>query len=96
MTKAFEKISAGLENALAYADGDAGRGVTHEIEIIDVKAVRESLGMSQNVFARTFRLKPASLKNWEQKRREPDQTAKVLYYLIAKEPDAVLRALKEE
>ena len=93
MTKAFKKIMAGAEDALAYAKGDTAKGIAHEIEVIDVAAIRKELGMSQNAFAATFHIKPGTLRNWEQGHRTPDGPAKVLMYLIQKEPRAVRRAL---
>ncbi len=94
MTKAFDKIAAGLEDALAYAKGDKSRGITHEIEVVDVGAIRKQLGLSQDKFAGLFKINTATLRNWEQHRREPDGPAKVLLYIISKEPEAVLRALQ--
>ncbi|MBT3550550.1 MAG: hypothetical protein HOH80_22810, partial [Rhodospirillaceae bacterium] len=42
MTKAGDKILAGLESALEYAKGNTEGSITHEIEVIDVKEVRKS------------------------------------------------------
>jgi hypothetical protein len=33
---AFEKIMAGLEDALAYADGDTSRGTAHQVFVVTV------------------------------------------------------------
>jgi putative transcriptional regulator len=100
MTKAGDKILAGAEAALEYAKGNTEGSITHRIEAgieqIDVKAVRESLGMSQAKFADTFHIATATLRNWEQKRRTPEGPAKVLMYLISKETEAVKRALEVE
>ncbi|MBT3553216.1 MAG: transcriptional regulator [Rhodospirillaceae bacterium] len=94
MTKAGDKILAGLESALEYAKGNTEGSITHEIEVIDVKEVRKSLGMTQAVFANTFHIPAGTLRGWEQKRRQPEGPAKVLMFLIAKEAKAVKRALK--
>ena len=93
MTKAFDKIMAGAEDALAYAKGDTSRGRTHIVEVVDVKAVRKKLGMTQNEFAETFHVSAGTVKNWEQKRRALEGPAKTLMYIISKEPEAVKRAL---
>jgi putative transcriptional regulator len=63
--KAFEKIMAGMEDALAYAEGDATRGVAHKVEIheVDVAALRKRLGLSQVRFADTFGFSPKTLRN---------------------------------
>ena len=94
MTKAGDKILAGLESVLEYAKGNTEGSITYEIEVIDVKEVRKSLGMTQAEIADTFHVPAGTLRNWEQKRRQPEGPAKVLMYLIGKEPGAVKRALK--
>jgi len=53
MTKAGDKIIAGALDALEYAKGNTTGSITHEIEVIDVKEVRKSLGMTQAEFADT-------------------------------------------
>lgn len=51
--KAFDKIMDGLTDALAYAEGDESRGKAHEVEVpmVDVRAARKKLGLSQDKFA---------------------------------------------
>lgn len=93
MTKAFNQIKAGLDDAVAYAAGDKSRGIEHEIESVNVAEIRKSLGLSQAKFAKLFRISEATLRNWEQRRRQPEGPAKVLLYVIAKETEAVKRAL---
>ena len=63
---------------------------------VDVRAVRQSLGLSQENFAAKFGFALGSLRNWEQGRRQPDGPARVLLKVIAKEPEAVRRALSME
>lgn len=63
---------------------------------VDVRAVRQALGLSQEVFAAKFGFSLGSLRNWEQGRRQPDGPARVLLKVIAKEPEAVRRALSME
>ena len=60
---------------------------------IDVKAVRKSVGMSQQAFADAFGLKVASIRNWEQGRTEPEGPAKVLLTIISRRPKEALEAL---
>ncbi len=60
---------------------------------IDVAALRKRLGMSQGVFARTFGLSVGTVRDWEQKRSQPDRPAQVLLRVIEREPQAALRAL---
>jgi len=95
MTKAYEQIKAGLEDAIAYNKGDKSRGKAHVVDVdtIDIAAARKKLGMTQDVFAFTFGISAGTLRGWEQGRRHPDGPARILLKVIDLEPDAVKRAL---
>ena len=92
---AFDKIMAGLTDAVAYAEGDERRGKAHVVELpaVDVKAARKKLGLSQDKFAAAFKISPSTLRKWEQETRHPQGPARVLMTVIDREPEAVLRAL---
>ena len=60
---------------------------------VNVAKLRHRLGLSQAALARSFGLVVTALHAWEQGRRRPDRAARVLLAVIAKEPQAVLRAL---
>lgn len=49
--------------------------------------------MSQDQFGAQFGISAATVRNWEQGRRQPEGPARVLLTIIAREPDAVRRAL---
>jgi putative transcriptional regulator len=96
MTKeAFATIKAGLEDAIAYSRGDKTKAKVWmpKVETVDVKAVRERLGLSQNEFSTVFAVGLDALQNWEQGRRRPTGPARVLLQIIDREPAAVSRAL---
>jgi len=57
------------------------------------KRIRWALHMSQIEFAKAFRIPLGTLRDWEQHRRDPDQAAQAYLEVIAREPDAVRRAL---
>jgi putative transcriptional regulator len=57
------------------------------------KRIRWDLRMSQIEFAKTFRIPLGTLRDWEQHRRGPDQAAQAYLEVIAREPNAVRRAL---
>ena len=92
----LDRITAGLEDAIAFKKGDTTRGVAHVPETIDVSAIRSKLGMTQEVFAKTFALSVDTVRDWEQGRRHPHGPARVLLTVIAKRPDAVKEALEHE
>ena len=90
------EVIEALQNAVAYAEGDKSKARAHQILVpprINVKQVRRKLGMSQNDFADQFGISPATLRNWEQGRRQPDGPARVLLTIIDREPAAVQRVL---
>lgn len=92
---AFEKIMAGLDDALAYADGDSSRGMAHQVKVadVDITHLREKLGLSQDRFAALFGLSARTVRNWEQGVRQPEGPARILLQVIDREPEAVMRAL---
>jgi putative transcriptional regulator len=56
----------------------------------DVRAVREGYGLSQSKFAALMGISAATLRNWEQGRRRPEGSARVLLQVVARNPKAVL------
>jgi putative transcriptional regulator len=60
---------------------------------VDVRAIREKLHLSQSAFAARFGFTAASVRQWEQGRRQPQGPARVLLTIIDREPVAVQRAL---
>lgn len=91
----FDDIKAGLEDALQYAKGNKAHGREQRVEVpvVDVRAVRERLGLSQSEFAEAFGVSVATVRNWEQGRRIPRGPARVLLNVIEQEPEAVQRVL---
>lgn len=65
------------------------------LEPVDVKSLRARLGMSQEIFAATFGLNLAALRDWEQQRRVPRGPARTLLRIIEREPEAAKRALEK-
>ena len=90
------KIIAGLRDALAHARGDRSRArvTTVRVPVVDVSAIRRKLGMSQQEFARRFGFSLGTLRGWEQGRRMPEGSARVLLCVIAHNPRAVIKALE--
>jgi len=93
--KEFESIKRGLNQAILHAAGKDGVAKIHKPCLIDVKALRESIGMSQPEFAGTFGISLGTLRHWERGDRSPRGPALVLLNVIKKNPIAVLEALKE-
>ena len=62
---------------------------------LDVKAVRERTGLTQEEFAATFAISVGALRHWERGDRKPRGATLVLLNVIAKDPRAVLRAVEK-
>ena len=97
MTKAYDTIRAGLEDALAHAKGKSTGAVVHQIKVPepDVVAIRAKSGLSQAEFARSIGVAVGTLRGWEQGRRRPEGAARVLLALIAKRPSIVKEELRQ-
>jgi putative transcriptional regulator len=59
------------------------------IDVPDVKSIRRNYGLSQEQFAALLGISVATLRNWEQGRRVPEDPARVLLQVAAKHPEAV-------
>ena len=57
------------------------------------KIIRRALGLSQEDFAARYHIPIGTLRDWEQGRVEPDQAARAYLTVIARNPEAVRKAL---
>ena len=95
MSSFGQDLIAAMEEAAAHAQGKGAVARVHTIEVPDVRAIRVGLGLSQQAFASAYRIPLATLKGWEQGRRQPDATASAYLSVIAGLPQQardVLRA----
>ena len=90
-----KRIIEGMKEALAISKGELP-SVEYKIHIpenVDVKAIRETMGLSQSSFANRFGLSVYALRNWEQGKRLPDPAARAYLKVIEKAPDVVAKVL---
>ncbi|WP_194438979.1 NadS family protein [Vibrio fluminensis] len=93
MTDAFKSIQQGLMEAIEFAEGQTQSAIVHKFDSVDVKALRNNVGMTQAEFAATFGISLGTLRHWERGDRTPRGPALVLLNVLAKDPQAVIRAL---
>lgn len=62
-------------------------------DIVDVRTLREHLGLSQAGFAQRYGFSVETIRQYEQGKRTPTGPVRTLLRVIAAEPDAVTRAL---
>lgn len=63
---------------------------------VDVRAIRERLGLTRPAFAQQFGLEPSAVRDWEQGLSRPDPVARVLLIVIARSPELVAEAVAAE
>lgn len=88
-------IIRGLNEAIAWAKGEAVEAKLHTIHIpeVDIREVRQSLKLTQVAFAEKYGFPLATIRNWEQHRREPELPAKILIAVLARHPQVVEEVL---
>ncbi len=91
----FEGIMTGAKEALAYARGEAdpSRYKVHIPENVDVKAIREATGLTQETFALRYGFNLGRLRDLEQGRTHPDSVVRAYLLVIQRNPKAVKDAL---
>ncbi|MFE1598572.1 helix-turn-helix domain-containing protein [Methylobacterium sp. ID0610] len=88
--RTFNDLMRSIEQAGAHARGEAVPGMhLHIPREIDVAAIRKASALSQDAFARAIGVAVGTLRNWEQRRRQPEGPARVLLALLEKNPRLV-------
>jgi len=93
MKTQFEQMMDGLNDVEAFLAGEQEGFKVHVPQEVDVKAIRNRLGMTQATFSNTFGFSLDAIKHWEGGRRTPEAPARTLLTVIDKNPAAVLTAL---
>jgi putative transcriptional regulator len=91
---AGQRMIESAKQALAFAEGQRNHGCeVHVPDEVDVRSIREKIALSQTEFAKLFGLSKRTLEHWEHGRRVPSGPARAFLTVIAREPEAVRRAL---
>jgi len=90
------ELIASMQEAAAIVKGEKDAAHVHlPPGDIDVRAIREHLGLTRPAFAQRFGLAVAAVRDWEQGLRRPDPAARVLLMVIARSPETVAQAVAE-
>ena len=90
------------EEVIARAESDHDNPPLTEGQLKRIKRVPPSrplrfrLGLSQEAFAERFQIPLGTLRDWEQRRKEPDAAAKAYLRVISRIPEAVMDALQRK
>ena len=60
----------------------------------DVRAIRRGLGVNQRDFAARFGFTLSAVRDWEQGRRRPERSVRILLKIIEREPEVMERVLE--
>jgi putative transcriptional regulator len=92
--KAFDKIAAGLNDALKIARGHAKPSKLFVPAEISVRDIRKKLNLSQDDFAAEFGFTIHQIRDWEQGRSRPLDGLRAYLMIIQRDPKAVLNLLR--
>lgn len=101
--KLFSQLVESLKQGDAILKGEAEpsrrvevhppmRATSEMHSATQVRELRRRFGLSQKQFADVLGISAGTLRNWEQGRREPEGSARVLLRVAARHPQAVLEA----
>jgi putative transcriptional regulator len=98
--RAFDAMSDEERHAAALSDPDCPPATKAQLararRMPNVRALRRRMKLTQQQFAERFGLPLGTVRDWEQGAHRPDRAAQVLLTVIASNPDAVIRALREK
>jgi putative transcriptional regulator len=86
----FEELRQSVREGGAILRGRRKPSRLFRVGEPDVRAVRKSYRLSQSKFAALMGISAATLRNWEQGRRKPEGSARILLRIVAMHPEAVL------
>lgn len=96
--RAFDSMSEEERHQAAVHDRDCPPATATQLararRVPAIRALRKKLKLTQQEFSERFHLPLGTVRDWEQGTHRPDRAAQVLLTVIARDPDAVARALE--
>ena len=95
----FERLQAGLQEAVAHVSGELTLRTTAlpeeppEIDQRTIVRLRERAMMSQSVFARLLNVSPKTVQSWEQGVRQPSESCRRLIQIFSLHPAVVCQTV---
>lgn len=93
MSTFFDELLESVQQMDEVVKGERAPSREFHVDAIQVKVIRKATGLTQVQFAQRIGIEVATLRNWEQGRREPTGPAKALLTAIKNDPKHVLQAL---
>lgn len=91
----YESIMRGLAQAKAHVEGVAPADAEYRVhkvsvpDTVDVREIRARTGLSQMAFAERFGFKLGTLRDWEQDRKQPERSNRLLLTIIQRRPEVL-------
>jgi putative transcriptional regulator len=85
----FDELLESVREGGEILRGECAPSRSLHFEEPDVRGLRERHGLSQPRFAAMMGISVGTLRNWEQGRRRPEGSARILLKVVEKHPDAV-------
>ena len=81
-------LNSGIKTSFTKKEFDLLGIKIPEIQLTtyQIKAIREQMNLSQSVFAKLLNVSPSSIRQWEQGKRKPTGSTKILLELLEKSP----------
>lgn len=89
-----KRVMAGLASAGPILDNTADRTTyrLHQVQVpdaIDVKAIRAKTELSQEAFAHRYGFSVGAVRDWEQERKTPERSNRLLLTIIERRPEVL-------
>ena len=95
-TEFGRELIPSMQEAIAIVRGERDAARVHlPPGDVNVRAIREQLGLTRPAFAQRFGLAVAAVRDWEQGLCRPDPAARVLLMIIARSPETVADVVAE-
>ncbi len=95
MSKFFDELMESVQQMDEIVRGERQPSREFHVDALQVKEIRKATGLTQAKFAALIDVQLATLRNWEQGRRDPTGPAKALLKAIHNDPVNVLNALAD-
>ena len=89
----FDELLESVREAGKIHRGEQQAKRTFTYAPLDVKNVREKIGLSQRAFSALVHVSIRTLQNWEQGRRSPNGPALALLTILKNDPQHAIEAL---
>lgn len=85
--KDFDNLLTSIKQAGKIRRGEISPGRIFKYDEENIKAIRAKLHKSQTEFAALLGVSVSTIQNWEQGRRKPDGSARILLRIASKNPE---------